>query len=138
MSAALTIKAQFGALPVKLNWQIASARLNFDSLLITLISPALGLDVIYTGPLMAELVYVDGENGRSRLVNFVAQSTVADNSGTNRSDWQLQLTLPKSITVKNASYLTVYFALPPGAKAVTEKTVTASNWRVKYGFNGNY
>lgn len=132
------VKAQFGALPVKIDWQMSSTRLNFDSLLITLISPALGLDVVYSGPLIAELNYLDGEQGRSRLVSLVADATVADSSTANRSDWQLQLKLPKVISVKNTSHLIVYFAIPPGAKGVTDKTVNVTNWRVKYGVNGNY
>lgn len=138
MSAIITVKTSFGALPVKFNWRMASARLRFNSILVVFTGPSLGLNVDYNGPLIAELNYVDGEQEKSRLVSLVAQTVVSDHTGADRSDWQLQLVLPKTIGIKNASYLTVYLAFPPGSVAVTDKSSAASKWRVKYGLDGNY
>lgn len=138
MSAVITVKTSFGALPVKFNWRMSSARLRFNSVLVVFTGPSIGLNVDYNGPLIAELNYVDGEQERSRFASFVAQVVVSDHTGADRTDWQLRLDLPKTINVKNTSYLTVYLAFPPGSIAVTDKSSTASKWRVKYGLDGNF
>lgn len=138
MSSTLTAKATLGALPVKLSWQMASVRLHFDSLMAVFVGPALGLDVTYTGPLLAEMVYVDKELRRDRRVSFAAQVSMSDSPSANRSDWQFRVELPKDIFIRNTSYLTVYLALPPSAKLPTDKTVTSTEWRIRYGLNGNY
>lgn len=138
MSAVITVKTSYGALPVKFDWRMASARLRFNGLLVVFTGPSLGLNVDYNGPLIAELNYVDGELERSRFVSFVAQAVVSDHTGADRTDWQLQLNLPKTISVKNTSHLIVYLAFPPGSVAVTDKSSPASKWRVKYGLDGNF